>query len=504
MFVSDSKVLIFLIVFLFFQYCFCNEKEQSLICPEEVISPKYEYEIPKNLPSNRDPLLWGKEDLKYFQNSPYLSEFIKKHYPSDWSHPIVFSVIADEKYIHSLEIFLESLLSFHLTQNDVLIVSTSEASTRKLHEKGIRTFSYGKLSQCSDVDTRCIVSLSKYNTIIDVLNASYSILFFDLDVFFKKFPLPMHLNSSIDLYSQRDSVQINASYPLNFGCFLVKSTPTTIDLFVKMRDIYHQTRRWDQAIYNEVILKSTIIQYEVFPLKQYIPLHLFSGQKPFTKNETNSVILSHATCIEGALNKLLLGREIFHAFATPLYYHKCHPVITISVKSDYTRHQYLYLMKIAIQASQILHRHRIRLIGWDYLRGQTFGQTVNWQALYDPDQLYFHWNITLVESEYWKHFKHFHPKTLVKSIQLPLTVDYVNELKEYYSQSSNNKQIDDIILSIDEEVLSNNIDEEVLSNNIDDVKEKDDGIDGDSKVLCKYYNAPRWKCLQSCSGNHFR
>eukprot|EP01040_Poterioochromonas_malhamensis_P011398 gene11398-12427_t len=500
MFTSGSKA--FLVLFLFFQYCFCIEKH-GLSCPKQVISPKYEYEIPKNFPTHRNPLLWGKEDLQYFQNSPRLTEFIKKHYPSDWSHPVVFSVIADEKYIHSLEIFFESLLSFNLTQNDVLIVSTSEASTQILHEKGIRAFASGEIPQCVGLEaskvTRCIVSFAKYNTIIDVLKASYSIFFFDLDVFFKRFPLPMHLNSSIDVYSQRDSVKVNTTSPLNFGCFLVKPNPNTVDVFVKMRDNYHKTRVWDQAIFNDVISKSTIIQYEQFPLKQYIPLHLFSFRKPFTKNETSSVILAHATCIEGALTKLLIGREIFQTFATPLYYHKCHPVITISVKPDYTQHEYLYLMKIAIKASQMLHRNRIRLVGWDYLRGKTFGENVNWRALYDPDQLYFHWNITLVESEYWKHFTQFHPKTLVRSIQLPLTGDYMNELKEY-SQSSMSEQVDDLILSIDDEVLANMNEHEEKEGN-EGVK---DGIEGYSRLLCKYHNAPRWSCLHTCSGNHFR
>lgn len=484
-------MLFLVLVLLFFQYCFSLERF-GITCPKEVISPKYEYEIPNNFPTNRNPLLWGKEDLKYFKNSPRLTEFIKKHYSSDWSHPVVFSVIADEKYIHSLEIFLESLLSFHLTQNDLLIVSTSKESTEKLNQKGIRAFSYGNLPQCSDVDTskltRCIVSLSKYNTIIDVLNASYSIFFFDLDVFFKKFPLPMRLNNSIDVYSQRDSTKVNTTYPFNFGCFLVKPSLNTVNLFVKMRDNYLQTRRWDQSIYNEVILQSTNTQYEILPLKQYPALHLFSGRKPLTSNETNSVILSHTTCVEGALNKLLLGREIFHAYATPLYYHKCHPVITISVKPDYSRQQYLYLMKIAIEASQILHRNRIRLIGWDYLRGQTFNGNVNWKSLYDPDQLYFHWNITLVESDYWKHFTQFHPKTLVRSIQLPLTSNYVNELKEYL-QSSNNEHMDDLIISVDEELLLNMI---------DDVEERY------SMVLCKHYNTTEWSCLRTCSGSHFR
>ncbi len=499
-----SKVCLLLIAFhCFFRLSLSIEKPRHYYCPDEVISPRYDYESPENFPTTRNPLLWGKEDLQYFKNSHYLSHFIKRYYPAAWSRPVLFSVIADEKYIHAVETFLESLLSFRLTQNDVLIVSTSSTTTEKLVKRGIRAFSYGSLPQCSVRDVRCIVSLSKFNTIIDVLNASYSIFFFDLDVFFKRFPLPTLLNASVDLYSQKES---DGKYPFNFGCFLVKPTPNTINTFVRMREDYLLTRKWDQVIYNLVTLNSSLVT-ETFPVKQYPALHIyaFTNPRPLTNDEIHSTVIGHATCIEGAQNKLLLGREIFRAFATPQYYHPCHPTITIAVKPHYQEKQLIYLMKIAIQASQLLHRDRIRVSGWDYIRGLSpLQQRINWKALYDPDLLYFQWNITIVESDYWKHFKHFHPKTSIRSLPLPLSLNYSTELRDYAlieasSLSHSNEKVDDVILSLDDQLLLSIIAAEEGRRG-----QGSDVIEGYSNVLCKHYNVTKFTCLQTCSGNHFR
>lgn len=500
--IVSKGILFFTVCQYFFRFSFSLEKSnRHYSCPNEVISPIYEYEIPENFPTTRNPLLWGKEDLQYFKNSPHLSDFIKRYYPSVWSRPVLFSVIADEKYINAVEIFLESLLSFRLTQNDVLIVSTSSATTEKLMKRGIRAFSYGSLPQCSVKDVRCIVSLSKFNTIIDVLNASYSIFFFDLDVFFKRFPLPTLLNASVDLYSQRES---NGKYPFNFGCFLVKPTPDTINTFVKMREEYLLTRKWDQVIYNLVTLNSSLTT-ETFPVRQYPALHIyaFTNPRPLTNDEIHSTVIGHATCIEGAQNKLLLGREIFRAFSTPLYYHPCHSTITIAVRPEYEEKQLLYLMKVAIQASQLLRRDRIRVIGWDYIRGLSpLQQRINWKALYDPDLLYVRWNITIVESDYWKHFKHFHPTTSIRSLPLPLSLNYSTELRDHaLTEASSHRQerVDDLFLSLDAKVLLS-----IISAEEGRRGGGSDGIEGYSNVLCKHYNVTKFTCLRTCSGNHFR
>jgi hypothetical protein len=475
-------------VFLFFLLARSHSAEpvsfQNLSgCPAEVISPKFTYELSNSSPDHNS-LLWGNKHLQYFQNSQYLTDFIKKHYSNsvEWSRPVVFAVIADEKYIHSIEIMLETFSSFHLTQNDVLVLSLSDASSETFSKKGIRSFRYDRFKECSEHDTRCVVSLTKFSSILDLLELSYSVFFLDLDVFLKKFPFPAQVDSSIDLYNQWDQPALEGSF--NFGCFFLRSNSKTIQLVKHMKAEYlKNTEEWDQDIWNRFILASPI-KYSHFSPKEYFTFeYLDTPEVPASDEDLQNVTLAHITCVEGSLNKFLFGRVFFQSFSTPSFYHPCHTIVTIEWKREYSHDQLVQLIKVAVKTAQILNRSRIRLIGWDYYSATARDSKVI-KSLYDSDRLFKHWNITLLENRYWENVRSFHPDFNFKTHHLNISSHNLVEVHKY--QGSPHEEANDIILTVDLPVEMSN-DNHHYSN-----------------LLCGLYNSTRrnW-CLETCSGKHF-
>jgi hypothetical protein len=189
---------------------------------------------------NGDPFIWQKDDLVYFNNSPFMKSFIQNHYLNTaWNNPTAFVTIADTKYIPSIEYLLDSLSSFSLAQDDLLVACFTIDCVQKCSLRSIRTVLYHDEKECNlndnpSANLRCFVGNSKFSIISDLLNLNINVFFLDLDAYIKQFPLPLTLDSSYEMYAQYNSqVKINEKY--NFGCFFIRSTKQTKKTFINTK-----------------------------------------------------------------------------------------------------------------------------------------------------------------------------------------------------------------------------------------------------------------------------
>jgi hypothetical protein len=367
--------------------------------------------------------------LENFQNSGFLSSFIIKYYrhsnvsveiSNPWLNPIVFAVVTDEKFLFQFEVMRETLASFDIMTNDIVVACLSMVCQSKLSSQGIQSIYYECPKEChrrkSDTLGSCHLSYAKYTFLTNLLENSLSVFFLDLDVYFKKSPLPQSiLDPRTDIYAQFDTSGGDSHDELNFGCFLVQSNNVTRRSFRETGEFCLRKRVFDQRAFSDMIpyykLKS-----QLFSQKQYYAFH-FSPEANIhlnTSKDYEDLVLIHMTCVEGSQLKYLYAREFFGPFPTPSLYSPCQKTVTISYVDTYTSTQLLSLLKLAMSYCRYFNR-KLRLLGWDY------HQRGAYKSLFDLNKLHFEKGVELVESNYWENVQRFYPHYHVTAGVLPIT-----------------------------------------------------------------------------------
>lgn len=155
---------------------------------------------------------WTLNDLKEFHNSHHVEKFIREHYHHSpgWSKPVVFAAVGDEKYIQFIEILLESFQSVNIFPRDLIVACLTPVCSEKLTSMSIRNIYYSEPDTCRTLPPnrreihkrdRCIVSSAKFQFVLDLLRFNYNVFFLDLDIYIHKFPLPLTVMESNELYS---------------------------------------------------------------------------------------------------------------------------------------------------------------------------------------------------------------------------------------------------------------------------------------------------------------
>eukprot|EP01040_Poterioochromonas_malhamensis_P001658 gene1659-1755_t len=352
---------------------------------------------------------WTRDDFKDFRNSRYVEKFIVEHYHHSpaWSKPVVFAAVGDEKYTQFIENLLESLQSVNILPQDLMVACLTRACSEKLTSMGIRNIYYAEPDDCRTLPhdhrelhkrDRCIVSSIKFQFVLDLLQINYNVFFLDLDIYIHKFPLPFSVIDSNELY-----VQYDLPNELNFGCFFIQSNVKTIQSFKEALKLLLTYLENDQAIFTKMVFKN--YKYTLFPTKQYYAHH-YGPECNITLNgtqEIDNVVLTHMTCIEGAQNKALFGRELYGPPSIPSFYHPCYKTVSITYHADYSAEELAGLLMIAVKVCQAYGNRRLRVLGWDYSQGGIY------KALYHVDGLFQSQNITMVESRYWENVNRFYP-----------------------------------------------------------------------------------------------
>ena len=408
-------------------------------------------------------------------SSSKMSEYIST-YPTEWRVPIKICTVADESYISSIDIFVRTLLTFGFNSSDISIFCITTECTLMLKQINIE----GKFIQVDECATapmtrmKCLISLGKARAIHTTLSLGLSVLFFDLDVYFKSSPLDnFRPEPHIQIYAQEDDVRKTA----NYGCILIRPTNETVSAFTEL-ETEALSGVWDQRLVNNQI-KNRHIPFSFLDGSQYsVFLH---KAESFPTNMT----LLHMICVEGPLNKRLVGSQRAGPFETPfLYTHNRSIAIHVDYESperraSYTRHQLVAMVQRLIEISATIGCKVIRLAGWKYFKPV--------KSLFDADLLSSQYNITLVEERYWEYFKKFNSGFNLTSFNYSVSnqQDYDRLLKSY--SDNNFDMANDIFFSFNSTFL--------------------DGSSYDSKyeqLLCSSFDASSVKCTRTCSGKHFR
>jgi hypothetical protein len=490
------------------------------------------YPLVNNYHHNADPFIWKKDDLTYFNNSPFMKSFIQTHYSNSlWNNPIAFVTIADTKYIPSIEYLLDSLTSFSFTQDDLLVACFTLDCVQKSSLRSIRTVLYRDEKECNissnnhsnSANLRCFVGNSKFSIISDLLNLNINIFFLDLDAYIKSFPLPLKLDSMYEMYAQYNSqVKINEKY--NFGCFLIRSTKQTKKAFLSAKNQFLA----NPLIFDQLLFDMKINEYKI-KTKEFNRQAYSSFSKERNNNiPLSKVVIGHTTCMEGAENKFLFGRLIYSPLALPSFYSPlCHKTLTIAYSSLYTHTQLIGLIKLAItlmknnNKQQQNHRRYLRLINWNYFKFQSY------KALYNADLLYDYYNITIVEEFYWKNVKYFYSSFYsdtgdgkVQPSSMKIMINNLTDLtshmivdtssvnvNHYHSLHHHHSHIDDWILHIENpqfltEFAENAFVMSVKNNDSDNNYHK--VINDYSIFLCHHYQDQKkgFECQKTCHGSH--
>jgi hypothetical protein len=188
-------------------------------------------------------------------------------------------------------------------------------------------------------------------------------------------------------------------------------------------------------------------------------------------------------CVEGPLNKMLIGRQRGGPFHTPFLYTQ-NKSIAVHVdynadthKTSFTHLQLVSMIRRLIEISTRTGRI-IRLAGWKYFNPV--------KSLFDVDLLNTQHNVTLVEGNYWENFRvfsnGFNLSTLNYAIKNQRDYDY------FLKSSSQNSfdEVAEIFITFSTTFLDNSYDEKY------------------EEFLCKFYDEFSIGCTRTCSGNHFR
>eukprot|EP01040_Poterioochromonas_malhamensis_P001617 gene1617-1711_t len=357
---------------------------------------------------------WRTDNLKDFRNSEQVTHFVQTHYKDSpaWAKPTVFLTVADEKYIQYVETLLESFLTINILPQDFLVACLTSKCSEQLAAKKIRNLYYPEPDACRTMKpdkkepgkrNRCILSYIKYQSTIDFLNLNINVFFLDLDVFIHKKFLPISIDNHKEIYLQYDIPKNLQEF--NFGCYYIQSNNHTLSSFSNTLTRFMKNYENDQFLFNQMIINDHI-SYAILPTKQYYAFHFNKESNIHLNNgyqDIENLILTHMTCIEGAQNKALFGRELYGPPSIPSFYHPCYKTVSITYHADYSAEELAGLLMIAVKVCQAYGNRRLRVLGWDYSQGGIY------KALYHVDGLFQSQNITMVESRYWENVNRFYP-----------------------------------------------------------------------------------------------
>ena len=413
-----------------------------------------------------------KRNIEKKISSPRMIEYISR-YPIEWRIPIKLCIVADESYIAPIDIFYKTILSFGFSSLDISIFCITSECTRMLKQIDIDS-ELIQVDECATAPMKrikCLISLGKARVIHTTLSKGFSVFFFDLDIYFRESPLHNFIpESHIEIYAQD-----NDDNTANYGCILIKPTSVTIAAFKDLEtDALNDV--WDQQLMNNQIQKHQI-PFAFFDRNQY---YLFLHRIEIFPSNMN---LIHMICVEGPLNKMLVGRQRVGGFNTPFLYTQ-NKVIAIHVdynspehKTSFSQRQLVAMIQLLVEISKKTNRY-IRLAGWRYYNPV--------KSLFDADFLFLQYNVTLVEGNYWENFKLFNDDFNVTTINYAInnTQDYGYFLKSHSESVYDNYS--EIFFHFTTAYLDNNYDSNY------------------EQALCKFYDDFSIGCTRTCSGNHFR
>ena len=182
-------------------------------------------------------------------NSHHMNNIWLNFTSAEWKNPIVFAAVADEKFISTVVAFVDTFTSFGYTKNDIIIICATQACSKKLDHHGI-VHHVAHRRECK-TNLRCLISDGKISTVLWALRTGITVLFLDLDVYFKKCPLAgWEPKGDIHMYIQNN--RDREENILNFGLFIVRPSNLTIFLFDQMLSKFRlDSSIWDQKLFNE-------------------------------------------------------------------------------------------------------------------------------------------------------------------------------------------------------------------------------------------------------------
>ena len=376
---------------------------------------------------------------------------------------MLISAIADEKYLYSAQMFVESLLQSGFGLEDILLLCTNEVCAEKLTELNINSYVVSR-KECEN-NLRCLISDGKTSLILQILKKGYALFFFDLDVYIKS-PILQGLNVSdtIDMYVQNNNDYRYEYDLLNYGMFLLRPSLKNIYFFNNVSAMYRETKKWDQWIFNKVVddLKHP---YAFLPDKEYY-LH--------TSNKPQEIRAVHLICVEGSQTKMFLGRELYGPFLTPSYYSN-RKTLTAQYNPSMAFEDLVGMINLLLRLAKLTKRW-IRVVGFNH------GNSI---SIYDADKLFNDDKISIVEQKYWNNVNYFNSSHNVTSDTIPIP-DIDSFASILTNRSFIDSAFDDIVLQINQPLLRVLFDSKY------------------NPYVCKFWNKGRYQCLESCQGNHFR
>ena len=173
------------------------------------------------------------------------SEYLKNRtvtWPPSWADPpIRLSIISNERYIHHVDIFFQTMTSLGFEAQDLAIACSTKKCSELLNKRNIVHFNHvpeqSAPGRC--ISERCNIGISKAMFILSELEKGHTVFFIDLDVFFKSCPLKAVNPGSyhIELIAQDDH---DPRSKYNFGLFLVRSSNKTKTVFREMIKYYSE------------------------------------------------------------------------------------------------------------------------------------------------------------------------------------------------------------------------------------------------------------------------
>ena len=400
----------------------------------------------------------------YDINSLYVKQIIST-FPPSWQHPVLIICIADEKYIGSFSLFVESLTLFGFDSREISVICVTKRCYQAMMHFNVTVINFHLME--NNHRMRDQVSIGKAKFIRDALIEGYSVFYFDLDIYFRSCPLKgLSLRDDLDLY-----VQYNGG-DLNYGMFIAKPTSDNVNLFQNCMDEYIRTRFFDQSLFNRYISLLKIKHQRLNTTEYY--LHVV----PVTQ-QVNPIRAVHMICVEGAELKLLLGRELYGPFHTPSHYRDL-KLVTFEFKYDNTSKDDYQRLQTTVDAvvniSQATGRG-IRVVGYDrfYKLAKSF---------LNVDYLMEHKDIRVVESRYWENRRQFEENRTPKVISY--RIDHYGDISQMLQNQSLWANSDDVVLSFGEPYLNQH---KIHNPNF--------------PYICKFFNDTVRRCVKSCNAVHF-
>jgi hypothetical protein len=301
------------------------------------------------------------------------------------------------------------------------------------------------------------------------LKNGISVFFFDLDVFFRSTPLNFVPSDSVEMYVQDNKDLISVPFNgLNFGMFLVKSTPRTIRLFEDILTDFRDTNEWDQLIFNNKSVTLNV-SFVLLPNSTHVAFDPNWGTL-----DQDSIVAAHMVCVEGSLNKLLLARHHYGPFAHPSHYSRS--LITTNSGRNWEKKHQLALIGILIALAQGTGRG-IRIDDGTNLR--------NTMALYNADTLHAA-GYYLVEDNFWNAVKQYNVTRFNQLRTTDFNIASLEDIDAFNAGYKTLSHFDDIRIKISFPFLESF----PLTDELD-------------KYLCRHYRTRSYYCLQTCNGIHF-